>query len=142
MRGRILNPDATKRSIVAVLIGLMVLVAIYLTVPSHPAEPQGILLPTASSQAPVPADRVSFYNTITAPYVYQRLGNINVQFYSKKSTPEGEARMQQYVREMAARIGANGVIVSLFGHTMPGAVRGAMSSYVFRGVAIYSVPTI
>ncbi|WP_040948153.1 hypothetical protein [Coxiella burnetii] len=84
MRGRILNPDATKRSIVAVLIGLMVLVAIYLTVPSHPAEPQGILL----------------------------------------------------------RIGANGVIVSLFGHTMPGAVRGAMSSYVFRGVAIYSVPTI
>ncbi|WP_267256762.1 hypothetical protein [Coxiella endosymbiont of Ornithodoros maritimus] len=142
MRRGILNPDATKSSIVAVLIGLMVLIAIYLMVPSHPAEPQGILLPTASPQTPVPADQVSLYSTITAPYVYQRLGNINLQFYSKKPTPEGEARIQKYVREMAARVGANGVIVSLFGHTMPDAVRGAMSSYVFRGVAIYSVPTI
>lgn len=137
-----MNSDATKRSITAVVIAFIVVVIIYFSVSPLSISPRGILLPTTSPQTPISTDQVSFYNTVTAPYAHEKLGYINVQYYSEMATPDGEAHLQQYVKQIAAKAGANGVIVTLYGHTMPGDVRKELSSYIFRGIAIYSVPNI
>ncbi|WP_304985114.1 hypothetical protein [Coxiella-like endosymbiont] len=134
--------DATKRSIVAVVIALIVVIAVYLSVPPLKLAPQGIFLPTAPLAVPTSLDQVNFYNPVTVLYAYKQLGYMNVEYSSKEATPEGEAQIQQYVKKMAAQGGANGIIVTLFGHTIPGAVKGELSSYIFRGIAIYAVPNI
>ena len=136
--------EAVKRSTIAVLSALAVVVVIYLLVPSYSAEPMGILLPATSPKTPISVDQVSFYGTLTAPYNYQNLGSINMQYYSRELTSKGETRLKQCVMKMAAQVGANGIIVTLFGHTMlDSTIRSIMSSYIFRGVAIcYSTPAI
>ena len=131
-----MNREATKRNVIAVLVAFIVVFVIYLLVPPYHAKPEGILLPTALPQFPIPPEAVIFYSTLTVLYGYQILGHVNVQFYSKGPSSKEEVCLQEYVRKMAARVGANGVIVTLFGHTMPRVVKDAMSSYVFHGVAI------
>lgn len=139
-----MNSDTTKCSLVSVVLALLAVVIVYLLVPSTPITPQGIFLTVAPSnlKTPLIPNEVSFYNSVTAPYVYKKVGYINVQFYSKLATSGGEVKLQQYVREIAAKAGANGVIVMLFGHTIPGTVRAALSSYIFRGIAIYVIPHV
>lgn len=138
-----MNSDATKCSLVGVALALVAVIIVYLLIPSTPPiTPHGVFLPVAPSEMPLAPNKVSFYNPVTAPYAYKKLGYINVQFYSKEATPAGGAQLQQYVREIAAKAGANGVIVTLFGHTIPGAVREALSSYIFRGTAIYAIPNV
>ncbi|MFW0072603.1 MAG: hypothetical protein AB8Z23_01370 [Coxiella-like endosymbiont] len=131
-----------KRSLVSVALASVAIVIVYLLVPSFPIIPRGVFLTVAPSKMSFVPSEVNFYNPVTAPCAYKKIGYINVQFYSKGATPEGEAQLQQYVREIAAKAGANGVIVMLFGHTIPGAVRVALSSYVFRGTAIYVIPNV
>ena len=137
-----LDSDATKRSVVAVAVALIVVIAVYLSVPPLKLAPQGIFLPTVPLVPPTSLDQVNFYNPVTVPYVYKQLGYMNVEYSSKEATPEGEAKIQQYVKQMAAQGGANAIIVTLFGHTIPGAVKRGVSSYIFRGIAIYAVPNI
>lgn len=131
-----------KCSLISVALASIAVIIVYFLVPSFPITPRGVFLTVAPSKTPLVSSEVSFYNPVTAPCAYKKIGYINVQFYSKGITPEGEAQLQQYVREIAAKAGANGVIVMLFGHTIPGAVRVALSSYVFRGTAIYVIPNV
>ncbi|MBT8506233.1 hypothetical protein B1F79_00335 [Coxiella-like endosymbiont of Rhipicephalus sanguineus] len=134
--------DSTKRSVVAVAVALIVVIAVYLSVPPLKLAPQGIFLPTAPLASPTSLDQVNFYNPVTVPYVYKQLGYMNVEYSSKEATPEGEAQIQQYVKQMVSQGGANAIIVTLFGHTIPGTVKRGISSYIFRGIAIYAVPNI
>ena len=138
-----MSSDTTKCSLVGIAFALVVVITVlYLLVPATPIiTPQGVFLPVALLKTPLAINEVSFYNPVTVPYAYKKLGYINVQFYSKEATPEGEAQLQQYVGKIAAKAGANGVIVTLFGHTIPGAVRGTLSSYIFRGTAIHATPS-
>lgn len=136
-----MNSDATKRSIVAVAVALIVVITVYLSVPPLKIAPQGIFLPTAPLTRAT-FEPVNLYNLITVPDMYKKLGYLNVEYSSKEDTPEGEMKIQQYVKEMAGQFGANGVIITLFGHTIPGSMRGELSSYIFRGVAIYAVPNV
>ena len=131
-----------KCSLVGVALASIAVIIIYFLVPSAPIAPRGVFLTIAPLKTPLVPNEVSFYSPVTTPYAYKKIGYINVQFYSKGATPEGEVQLQQYVREMAAKAGANGVIVMLFGHTIPGAVRVALSSYIFRGIAIYVIPNV
>lgn len=133
--------ETVKRSVIAMLIALMVVAVICLSMPSRlPPKPMGILLPTALPRNPISIDQVSFYDILSAPRSYQNLGSINVQYHAKRLTLEGEQCLKKYIMQMAAQIGANGVIVTLFGHTVPeGSV---MSSYFFQGIAIYHSMTI
>ncbi|MFV9988932.1 MAG: hypothetical protein AB8V57_02740 [Coxiella endosymbiont of Dermacentor nuttalli] len=135
-----MDSDVIKRTVVATIIALVLVIAVYLSVPPLKLAPQGIFLPTSAT--PVshkPLDQVDFYNLVTVPYTYKQLGYINVEYSSKEANLEGEARMQGYIKQMALQEMANGVVVMLFGHTIPGAVKGSLSSYIFRGIAIYSI---
>lgn len=131
-----------KCSLVGVVLASIAVVIVYLLVPSTPITPHGVFLTVTPSKMPLVPNEVSFYSPVTAPYAYKKIGYINVQFYSKGATPDGEAQLQRCVREIAAKAGANGVIVMLFGHTIPGAVRVTLSSYIFRGTAIYAIPNV
>lgn len=135
-----MDSDITKRSVFATVIALVLVIAVYLSVPPLKFAPQGIFLPTVTTTVfHKPLDRVNFYNLITVPYTYKQLGYINVEYSSKEASLEGEARIQGYVKQMALKKMANGVVVILFGHTIHGATKGGLSSYIFRGIAIYSI---
>ena len=135
--------ETVKRNIIAVLAASVVIIVIYLLVPSYLAKPMGILLPAALPRASISVDQISFYDKLTAPYNYQNLGNINVQYYSRKLTLEEETYLKKCVMRIAAGVGANGIIITLFGHTVPDAASSIMSSYIFQGIAIYhSISTI
>lgn len=132
--------ESTKRSIVAVVLALIVVIAVYLSIPPLKLAPQGIFLPTAPLTAPTSLDQVNFYNPVRLPFIYKQLGYINVEYSSKETSPEGEAQIQKYLKQMAAQNGANGIIVTLFGHTILGGVKRELASYIFRGIAIYTLP--
>ncbi|WP_264435442.1 hypothetical protein [Coxiella endosymbiont of Dermacentor marginatus] len=135
-----LDSDVTKRTVVATTIALVLVIAVYLSVPPLKLAPQGIFLPiTATPVFHKPLDQVNFYNLVTVPHTYKQLGYINVEYSSKETSLEGETRIQGYIKQMALQEMANGVVVILFGHTIPGAVKGGLSSYIFRGIAIYSI---
>lgn len=126
-----------KRSIAALLIGILVVVVIYLLVPSQPMVPRGILLPLSTrSDAPISPDQVAFYNPEMLSNHFEKIGFINVQYASEEPTPEQEAILANYVKQLAAGAGANGVVINLLGHTVKGEVPSPQASYVFRGVAI------
>ncbi len=130
------------RSFVAALIAVIVVIIVYFIVPTTPILPAGILLPIGRFQAPVSPNQVTFYNANTTPLTYRSLALVNVQLHSKLATRESELLLVQYIQKLVSAAGANGVKVSLFGHTAPGQVPNAQQSYVFRGLAVYTVPSI
>lgn len=126
-----------QRSLIALIVGLVVLVILYLVVPGQPITPRGILLPIEKSRPAISPDQVTFYNESTLGSHYQKMGYINVQFHAVNPTSESELVLVNYVKQLAAQQGANGVMISLFGHTLPNEVANAQASYVFRGTAVY-----
>ena len=137
-----MDAEGNKRSLVSVIVAAIVVLIVYLLVPATPILPCGIFLPINKALAPIPPTQVTFYNADSAPLAYQKIGYINVQFHTKSVTAEGEKQLEQYIRQLAAKVGANGVVINLFGHTLPGQVPTSQASYVFRGLAVYAVPDI
>ena len=143
LRRLILNIGPNFRSIIALLVGLIVVVILYLLIPATMISPKGILLPTSNKpMAPISPGQVTFYSNASLGFAYQKVGYINVQFHSVQPSAVDEQALANYVRQLAAAAGANGVIITLFGHTLPNEVPNAQASYVFRGEAVYAVPNI
>ncbi len=135
--------EGGKRSIIAAVIAAVVVVAVYLSAPVMPIVPQGIVLPINKTLPPVSPTQVTFYTANTVmPMAYERVGYINVQLHSQSPSEPSELQLKHYIQQLAANVGANGIVVTLFGHTLPNQVPTSQASYVFRGTAIYSVPTI
>lgn len=138
-----MDKSATQRSIIALIVGLIVVFILYFIVPAPDKGPKGVLLPTTTKQfTAVSPDQVVFYNGNSAGMAYQKIGYINVQYHSVTPTPQNEQVLANYVKQIAAAAGANGVIITLFGHTLPNEVANSQASYVFRGEAIYAVPNV
>ena len=138
-----------KRNIVAIVVALVVVISVYSSVPPLKLVPQGIFLPISPLYALVSNnishkffEQVNFYNPVMIPYTHKLLGYINIEYFSKEASPKEEGQIQRYVKQMAAQAMANGVVVTLFGHTIPGSVKEELSSYVFRGIAIRAIPNI
>jgi hypothetical protein len=140
LRRLILDQSANRRSIIALIVGLIVVAIIYFLIPTSRHVPHGVVLPTGKLMAPVAPDQVSFYNNTTLGVAYRKLGYINVQYHSVTPSPAEEQVLANYVRQLAAAVGGNGVVINLFGHTLPNEVPDAQASYVFRGEVVYSVP--
>ena len=148
----VLDLNDTKCDVIAAVVALVVVISIYSLVPPLSLVPQGIFLPTTLVSVPISHnishnsfnsfEQVNFYNLVTIPYTYKRLGYINVEYSAKAASLEKEEQIQRYVAQIATQEMANGVIVTLFGHTIPGSVKGELSSYIFRGIAIYAIPKI
>ncbi len=135
-----MEKGAYQRSIIALIVGIIVVVILYFLVPAPDMGPRGILLPTGKLMAPISSDQVVFYNSSSFGASYQKVGYINVQYHSITPTAQNEQVLANYVKQLAAASGANGVIITLFGHTLPNEVPNSQASYVFRGEAVYTAP--
>ncbi len=74
-----------------------------------------------------------------APSSYKSLGLIRlVRHYNPKTSKQAEKEIIQAARKMAAKAGANAILVKFFAHSLPGAGAAAQATYQFWGVAIYT----
>lgn len=131
-----MDKGAYQRSLIAFIVGIIVVVILYFLVPAPDRGPRGILLPMGKTKAPISSDQVVFYNSSSLGYAYRKVGYINVQYHSITPTAQSEQILANSVKQLAAAAGANGVIITLFGHTLPNEVPNSQASYVFRGEAI------
>lgn len=142
IRVMLLDADAKKREIISVIIAFIIVVIVYFLVPSKPAKPTGIFLPTHKTMTPLSANNVNFYSSQNAPLAYQTIGYVSVMLHSVKPTPKEQTALLQHAKQLAAKAGANGVINVFVGHTLPHEVPAPQAVYVLRGTAIYYVPNI
>ena len=125
-----------KRTVIAVLIAAAVLVIVYFLVPFVPYTPKGVLLPTGKSFPAISADQVSLFQPGAGPVTYQSVGHVNVQYHSTTETQQGYQTVAEFAKSLAAKAGANGIILTGIGHTMQKEVPASQASYVLRGTAI------
>jgi len=135
-----LDTEAGKRTIISVLVALIVVVIIYFLVPSTPAKPAGILLPTGELMNPVSPETVRLFNDATSPINYQVIGHLSVMLHSVKETPQDQAAVLKFAQQLAGKVGANGIIANLIGHTLSEKTPSSQAFSVFRGMAIHYVP--
>ena len=135
-----MDADAGKRSTVAVVAALLIIAIIYFLVPSKPDTPKGIFLPSDKLMTPVSLNSVNFFSPNSLPMAYRKIGQISVMLHSVDATVQGQIAIETYAKQLAASAGANGIIVTLFGHTLLGKVPSPQAAYAFRGVGVYFVP--
>ncbi len=105
--------------------------------PVHIIQPTGIVLPLTKARAPLSSESVQFLQTL--PNSYQRLAFINVELHSPKQSNKLVKEIGNYAKLLAARQGANGLVVTEFGFEPPSVSNPApLAMYVFHGEAIYS----
>lgn len=119
---------------IAVLAGLVASLLLIWATPSHPYKPRGVLLPAKVVRPASSVDQIQFYPVANAPSSYQTLGTIHIQLHYPESTQIAEKEILSYARQLAAKVGANGVIINRFVHS---GKKSALSIYFFVGTAIY-----
>ena len=131
-----MDNGAAKRSAIGVIVAAAVVVVVYFLVPFVPYTPKGILLPTGKSFPAIPADQVAIFQPSGGPVTYQSVGHINVQYHSVIETPQGYQTLAEFSKSLAAKAGANGIILNGVGHTVEKEVPASQASYILRGTAI------
>ena len=131
-----MDSGAAKRSAIGVIVAAVVVVIVYFLVPFVPYAPKGIVLPTGKSFPAIPADQVAVFQPGAGPVTYQSVGRINVQYHSVTETPQGYQTLAEFAKSLAAKAGANGIILTGIGHTVEKEVPASQASYILRGMAI------
>lgn len=123
------------------IIGVLVCLVVFWLMPTTVYQPSGLILPSQVHQTkqlpPIIPEQVRFY--ASPPDNYQTLGTIRImRHFPAKSVQNAEKEIMQYAQKLAAKAGANGVVVKFFAHSVPGAVDASQSIYSFTGLAIYT----
>lgn len=134
--------NSNLRTLIAVIIATLAVLSLYALVPFHPDKPSGVFLPAGRELAPTFPDQISVFNRMNAPLVYQRLGYINVQYHPSGTSTQAQEQLLHRIKVLAAKAGANGVIITLY--IMPDQVNepSALQRYVVSGLAVYYVPNL
>jgi len=119
------------RTILCTLAGLLAVGFLILLTPREVLLPKGMVLPAEQTRAPISADQVTIYHQ-TPQTQFTRLANLSVEQGFTALNAKTKTLLIQKIKNMAASIGANGVIVTLL---MP--YNGVRQMLVFRGTAIY-----
>ncbi len=120
-----------NRNIVYLVVALLVLVVVYVTEPAAPILPHGVFLP--SSNQTYPAKSANQVNVFDAPPAGAKIiGNVRVELHFSHQSKRSEAAVIEYARGLAAKAGANALIVKTFFGT-PQA--GLEQRYIFLGKA-------
>jgi len=119
---------------VSTIIGLMFVGLVYWSAPRFPTKPHGIFLPSKTNTSFTPTDPNTISITSVKPAHFQRLGLIRIeQHYTGGKPQKNFQQMAQLARELAAKAGANQIIVINAG--VPRFVAPLNQSF-FRGIAI------
>jgi len=130
------NPQ--QRLWVSVGIGLLAVIILLFTVPSHPLVPKGIILPAKKTLSPTaPADVLFYQGT---PGDNQKLGYISIELHVHKgqSPKQAESAVLDKAKALAASVGANGVVVNQFFRTRAMSTPSALALYIFNGEAVHT----
>lgn len=119
------------RTIICTLVGLLALSVLLISAPKDVASPRGMVLPAKVVRPAISADQVHIYHQ--APSVaFTRLGDVRVEYKFSALDSASQDVVLQKAKNLAASIGANGIVVNLF---VPAYMVGPVLT--FMGTAIY-----
>ena len=119
------------RTILCTCVGLFALWILFLLTPTAVAVPKGIVLPAAQVRAPISPALVHLYHQAPAT-PFTRLGSVRVEYHFKTLNPHTADIVFEKAQQLAASIGANGVIVNML---VPSDMVGKVLTLM--GTAIY-----
>lgn len=137
----------------SVLLGVIAVAALIWVAPTPEYKAGGILLPAQNVRTSISPQKVSvyldsnalgnisIYTPSSAPAVYSVLGHISIEQHSVLVTNETEIAILEKAKQLAASVGANGVLVKVFYHP-PEGVPPDQAKYLFQAEAIYSASAL
>lgn len=125
--------SVTLRSIISLLIAIIIVGAVYASMPSYQLAPQGIVLPANGNKPPYKGD-VKLYSSSEAPLDSENIGNISVEYHSTTISPEAQTRLINKAKVLAAQAGGNGLLFSM-GQTIA-STPSSLAISVLQGVVI------
>ena len=120
---------------IALVVGLISLFLLLMCTPEQKPRPKGIFLPSGSQLLPSTTS-MDVHLLPRFPTDYQNLGTVQVELkFSTKKQDEQRQAIVHAARIFAARAGANGLVIQVFGHT---SVISSQSIWILRGIAIHT----
>ena len=124
--------------------GLVYLAVIILSIfgacqllPQQTLQPQAMVLPLSKTRlhlAPTQRENIALYKNV--PVSAQRLARINIEYHQPTPSAQGQDKVVDYAKQLAAKAGAKGLAVIEFGYT--GLQEGnaeLTENYIFHGIA-------
>lgn len=123
--------EVMQRRLVYVIVLIAVLALLFMIRPSHPYHVTGVALPmTKTVEQPISPDQVVLYNAM--PNGVKKIAWINVELHYEKASQANMDRVVAYTKALAAKHGANAVVVSRMVRSPP----GPLALYLLHGIAI------
>jgi len=130
-----------KSTTYSILVGLFALLIIWICAPDFPPVARGLVLPTVHHLPASSAKKVMIYAQL--PALAEKLGRVRVRMHYLPNHDFTKPVLAK-ARELAATVGANGLVIAKFGHFTPSKLEGgsAAAAYTLTGDAIYVNPSL
>jgi len=103
-----------------------------------PTPTTGILLPAEKVLLSSDPNKIAIYSAaeLTTP-PYRDLGTVHVETHFDKVTAETEANTVQYAKVLAAKVGANVLLLTVLAPEVPDNAPAGLNKHMLIGKAIY-----
>lgn len=118
-----------------VILGLAAGLGVIYAAPSVSFQAKGIVLPAKKVRPATQADSIQMLSTLPVGAV--RLGTIRISRHAKTQTKQAEEEIVNNAKALAAKVGANAIVVKQFYRSRPSGLTAALAAYGFTGIAVY-----
>jgi hypothetical protein len=133
---RMRNHTAISAVIAVIVISFMILTYPRANIVSHyivlPLQKKSISLPAQDPQT------VGLYRYLSSGAT--SIARINIERHADNQNQNIEDNMLKLARNLAAKMGANGLVLRLGGYSDPGGVESGLSGYVMQFIAVKTGP--
>jgi hypothetical protein len=123
------------QNIVYLLVAFGVVLAVNWVAQGEANPPVGIILPAKTTYPPQDPQAVLVHDV--RPLGAKNLGLVRVEMHVESFSEAKKAQTIAYAKQLAASVGANGIVLQVFNYDQQSAMIQAMQKYVLRGQAIY-----
>jgi hypothetical protein len=121
-----------SRSAISGILGLAAVLAVYYTFPMQNYQPKGLLLPGKVTRSAIDPSKVK--TLAESPLTAVPLGAVHLLLHIEADPgPDQEAMVLQKAQELAASVGANGLVIQSAGPVQSGPFRSLM----YQASAVY-----
>ncbi len=103
--------ESMRQNLISGVLIIISVVIVLLLTPKMNYNPSGLISPIVSPQAPIAVSDVTAYKEI--PTGMKQTGYFSAELYEKENPVLAQQRLVEYARQLAAQIGAHGVVVQL-----------------------------